>query len=430
MKARAHAPRRRSPSREARRGAAALKMVAEAATPTCRHRAVRHHPRVARAGLGRRAGLRARCIEPVLHAALPDAAPRTRSRTRWRWSSASRSSPSCTSSRRAGAQEPRASSARRRSALAVAWPMRAFYVVFYPAIWLLNWMASPRARGCSGSSPAAASARGAQRGGAARCILHSSAQAGSITAARAELLERALSSGEKTARQVHGASQPGAVPGPGGAAGEEHRRGPRGGGPHLAAGVPRQPRPGRGRGEREGPVLPARRSGELHSLAQVQRPVLFVPENVTLEQLLSEFRRRRRQMAVVVDEHGGTSAAGHHRRRGGRGGGRRRGAGPAGRARCGRFPAAGSSCPAPPSCDDLEDRLDVSFDVDDDEHGEVTHHRRLPDGEAGAGAGAGRPHRRGRVRDPGGRDRRPPGVEGPDRAQAPAEPPAPPAASA
>ena len=46
---------------------------------------------------------------------------------------------------------------------------------------------------------------------------------------------------------------------------------------------------------------------ELKSIGQVQRPVLFVPESVTLEQLLSEFRRRRKQMAVVVDEHGGTS---------------------------------------------------------------------------------------------------------------------------
>lgn len=47
--------------------------------------------------------------------------------------------------------------------------------------------------------------------------------------------------------------------------------------------------------------------GELKSLAQVQRPVLFVPENVTLEQLLAEFKRRNKQTAVVVDEHGGTS---------------------------------------------------------------------------------------------------------------------------
>src|SRR5260370_40728798 len=47
--------------------------------------------------------------------------------------------------------------------------------------------------------------------------------------------------------------------------------------------------------------------GELKSLSQVQRPVLFVPQNAPLERLLSEFRRRRAQMAVAVDEHGGTS---------------------------------------------------------------------------------------------------------------------------
>ena len=37
-------------------------------------------------------------------------------------------------------------------------------------------------------------------------------------------------------------------------------------------------------------------NAQLHSLGQVQRPVLFVPENVTLEQLLIEFRKRRRQL--------------------------------------------------------------------------------------------------------------------------------------
>jgi CBS domain containing-hemolysin-like protein len=47
--------------------------------------------------------------------------------------------------------------------------------------------------------------------------------------------------------------------------------------------------------------------GTLKSVDQVQRPVLFVPENVTLEQLLTEFRRRSKQIAIVVDEHGGTS---------------------------------------------------------------------------------------------------------------------------
>ena len=61
---------------------------------------------------------------------------------------------------------------------------------------------------------------------------------------------------------------------------------------------------------------------QLRSIGQVQRPVLFVPENVTLEQLLIEFRKRRRQIAVVVDEHGGTSGVfAEHGRQGSRLGG-------------------------------------------------------------------------------------------------------------
>src|SRR4030095_3896039 len=51
-------------------------------------------------------------------------------------------------------------------------------------------------------------------------------------------------------------------------------------------------------------------NGQLHILGQVQRPVLFVPENVTLEQLLIEFRKRRRETALGVEGDGGTSAAG------------------------------------------------------------------------------------------------------------------------
>ena len=108
--------------------------------------------------------------------------------------------------------------------------------------------------------------------------------------------------------------------------------------------------------------------GELRSLAQVQRPVLFVPENATLEQLLSEFRRRKRQMAVVVDEHGGTSGivtiadvvaevVGDI-------------------AELGRkveevrtLPGGRLELPGSTQLDDLEDRLGVEFGVED---GEVT----------------------------------------------------------
>ena len=111
--------------------------------------------------------------------------------------------------------------------------------------------------------------------------------------------------------------------------------------------------------------------GELRSLSQVQRPVLFIPENVTLEQLLAEFRRRRRQTALVVDEHGGTSGlvsiadvvaevVGDV-------------------AELGRridevrsLPGGRFELPGTAQLDDLEERLDVNFDLKEDEQGEVT----------------------------------------------------------
>jgi len=42
-------------------------------------------------------------------------------------------------------------------------------------------------------------------------------------------------------------------------------------------------------------------------LAQCLRPVLYVPESKTLEDLLTEFQEKRMQMAIVIDEYGGVS---------------------------------------------------------------------------------------------------------------------------
>jgi CBS domain containing-hemolysin-like protein len=41
--------------------------------------------------------------------------------------------------------------------------------------------------------------------------------------------------------------------------------------------------------------------------SEVMRPVLFIPESKTLEELLNEFQERRVQMAIVVDEYGGVA---------------------------------------------------------------------------------------------------------------------------
>ncbi|MGZ3460599.1 MAG: hemolysin family protein, partial [Archangium sp.] len=246
--------------------------------------------------------------------------------------------------------------------LAVALPMRLFYFVFYPAIWMLNAVAGwvLRVFGLD----AAHEAHEAHSEEELRVILHSSAQAGAITSARAELLERSLEMMQKTARQVMV---------------------PRNQVKFLdveepldkciadarAAGHTWLPVCRGNMDEVEGVVnakdlffLLSR--GELRSLAQVQRPVLYVPEHVTLEQLLNEFRRRRRQIALVVDEHGGTSGlvtladvvaevVGDVAELGRR------------MDEVRSLPGGRFELPGTAQLDDLEDRLDVSFEIEDED---------------------------------------------------------------
>jgi len=244
-------------------------------------------------------------------------------------------------------------------AMAVAWPMRLVYLVSYPAVASINWMASRVSR-MLGLQPAASHDSVVEAEELAM-LVDSSARAGSITAERAELLARAISMSEKTARQV-------LVP-------RQQVR-------YLDLDEPleRNIVEARAAGHTWMPV--ARGSldqvdgvvnvkdlffllanGQLHSLGQAQRPVLFVPENVTLEQLLTEFRKRRRQLAVVVDEHGGTSGivtladvvaevVGDVAELGRR------------VSEVKTLPGGLLELPGTTQLSDLEDRLDVRFDVD------------------------------------------------------------------
>jgi CBS domain containing-hemolysin-like protein len=192
-----------------------------------------------------------------------------------------------------------------RAVLVLGWPMRVFHVFLFPAIWMLNAGTKLvlRLLGLDGKNSSETSeALGEDE---LRMVFTSSAEAGRLAESRAELLDRALGMMEKTARQVLvPRSQMKALDLE--MTLEENLAAAWSSGHTWLPVV-------RGSLDRvEGLVnvkdlfyLHAR--NELKSLAQVQRPVLFVPETVTLEQLLAEFRRRNKQIAVVVDEHGGTS---------------------------------------------------------------------------------------------------------------------------
>ncbi len=206
-----------------------------------------------------------------------------------------------------GEQVPKmlAISKAEQTALTLAWPMRIFYVVFFPVIWLLN-AGTRGVQSLLGLAPHAGSeAHDAMTEQEFKVILSSSVEAGALEASRAELLERALSMMEKTARQVlvprsqmkvldHDSSM------------DENLA------TALSAGHTVLPVV-RGSLDRVEGLVNVKdmyrlaMSGQLKSLSQVQGPVLFVPENITLERLLAEFKRRNKQVAVVVDEHGGTS---------------------------------------------------------------------------------------------------------------------------
>jgi CBS domain containing-hemolysin-like protein len=246
--------------------------------------------------------------------------------------------------------------------LAVALPMRLFYFLFFPGIWLLNGVAGWVLR--VGGLHAASETHEAHGEDELRVILHSSAQAGAITTARAELLERALEMAQKTARQVMVPRNQVKfldVEEPLEKCIEDAR----------AAGHTWLPVCRGNLDEVEGVVnvkdlffLLSR--GELRSLGQALRPVLYVPEHVTLEQLLNEFRRRRRQMALVVDEHGGTSGlvsladvvsevVGDVAELGRR------------MEEVRALPGGRFELPGTTQLDDLEERLDVTFEVEDNE---------------------------------------------------------------
>jgi CBS domain containing-hemolysin-like protein len=101
-----------------------------------------------------------------------------------------------------GEQVPKilAISQAEQTAMTLAWPMRAFHFVFFPAIWILSIgtraiLRLLRMRESADHEHALSQEE-------LKLILTTSADAGALNRSHAELLERAMSMVEKTARQV------------------------------------------------------------------------------------------------------------------------------------------------------------------------------------------------------------------------------------
>ena len=187
-------------------------------------------------------------------------------------------------------------------ALAVAYPMRVFYTVFFPVIWALNGVANAllRATGIGGSG------HGHEHHSEEeiKIILTQARSAGLLSASRSELLRKVLSLPAKTARHLMVPRNEVIFLDVNLSLEENLARA-------MESGHTRFPLCDRELDDVIGvvdirEVLFRCRSGgvELRGLAT---PAPYFPELMSGERLLVEFRARRVTMAVVVDEYGGAS---------------------------------------------------------------------------------------------------------------------------
>ena len=203
----------------------------------------------------------------------------------------------------AGELAPKSIAIRRAEAvaLAVAYPMRVFYVLFFPAIWALNGLSNAllRATGVTGGSHTEHHSEEE-----IKIILTQARSAGLLSASRSDLLRKVLTLPAKTARHLmvprnevifFDVNLP---------LEENLQRA-------MASGHTRFPLCDRELDDVIGVVdirdgLYKARQGDvdLRSLAETAP---YFPELMSAERLLIEFRQRRATMAVVVDEYGGAS---------------------------------------------------------------------------------------------------------------------------
>ena len=202
-----------------------------------------------------------------------------------------------------GEQAPKGLAIQRAedTALWVAAPIQAFYLLFFPIVWLLNSL-SNLVLLAVGISPATGVevAHGEEE---LRLVLARSRRHGLLTADEQRLMENVLNMTQKTARQamsprasvVFLSTQISLRENLWIARESGHTRFPLCDGDldHVVGMVHIKD------------LFEARESDQLSAdFHEVRREILFFPETVTLDRLLREFQKRRVHMAILVDEYG------------------------------------------------------------------------------------------------------------------------------
>jgi CBS domain containing-hemolysin-like protein len=190
------------------------------------------------------------------------------------------------------------------TSLWVAHLLHAFYVVTYPAIWLLNGVSRALLR-TVGIQPASEHAEAAHSPEELRLILAGSEKAGILSEENREIIEGVFQFSRRTARQIMVPRTDVVVLSTTRSIEENlekirttrHTRYP------LCEGSLDQTI---GLIHVKDLML-AQLRGPGRPLTDLKRDILFVPENSTVDSLLSQFIEHKTHMAVVLDEYGGAS---------------------------------------------------------------------------------------------------------------------------
>ena len=189
------------------------------------------------------------------------------------------------------------------TALAIAFPLWLFYILLFPAIAALNWVAN-RVLRVFGIEPASESSH-FHSGEELRLLLEQGREEGTIEAAEHELIENVFEFTETVAKEVM-------VPRTQVVALDIHAP------PNellkvmVEEGYTRMPLYdgtldnicGIAHAKDLFPLLEHR---DIIILQDILRPAYFVPETKSISQMMREFQRRKVQLAIVVDEFGSTA---------------------------------------------------------------------------------------------------------------------------